>query len=782
LTRALLVLLAVLIIAALVLPAVLQRQATAMLEAYGVQNYSYAGLQLFSSRLEVREVTLRGERDGLAFEAGFETVALSWQWPAVLDGRLQSAHLQALKLTLERRHAGSEPTPGVIQLAALLPRSTRALLPLEALRIENLDLEYRDGESKPLRALGSLEIHETARLELSAQHLNTDVRAALTIPATGPELGVEATATGPSGELFSLSADLDASSAGIWQWRGGGTLHLAPLLDVMRAQYPPAPGETFSLEALDLRGTMNLDIGLQHPDHIDKPVSELAGWLRGQQGRVRLHGAVERLDYADDVRELQGNFALGGEFEPGGLSVHLDSADFNASVASEVPHLPAEAIEWLGVDGRLPLRVVMEDLRLQPVDLERWQVELGKGRLALGTLDNMLRFHGLTLRSQVEPATWNVASLSLTSRLDARLQQRSMPSLAISLAHAGSSSHSHYDLAVRDVAESVSVRIAGDVDLATGAGDGALSLTAPDLPAAASTLLPLLARFDVFDEDVEITAGRASLDSRFASQAYRLEGLRQEATLAVQGVSGRYEEYRFANLALDATWQGTERWRTSRPVRFTLGSLDLGFVLSDLEATAQIPRMSLTEPPIVQLETFSSGVFGGRLLLPEPALWDFGADGNRFSLEAQNWQLAQLVALQQGQKIQATGLLEGRLPVEFTGGRLVIEKGDLHSVPPGGSIRYAANESSRALAGSSAEFAMALDLLEDFRFQVLSAEVRLDREGQLWLGLSMAGKNPSRFGGRAVNFNINLEQNLDPLLQSLRLSDKLVEKLERNLK
>ena len=77
---------------------------------------------------------------------------------------------------------------------------------------------------------------------------------------------------------------------------------------------------------------------------------------------------------------------------------------------------------------------------------------------------------------------------------------------------------------------------------------------------------------------------------------------------------------------------------------------------------------------------------------------------------------------------------------------------------------------------------MALDLLEDFQYQALSSEVRLDREGQLWLGLALAGSNPSLFDGRSVNFNINLEQNLDPLLQSLRLSDKLVERLEERLK
>ncbi len=50
------------------------------------------------------------------------------------------------------------------------------------------------------------------------------------------------------------------------------------------------------------------------------------------------------------------------------------------------------------------------------------------------------------------------------------------------------------------------------------------------------------------------------------------------------------------------------------------------------------------------------------------------------------------------------------------------------------------------------------------------------------LGLSLAGSNPEQYEGQPINFNINLEQNLDPLLQSLRLSDNLVEQIEEELK
>jgi len=137
-----------------------------------------------------------------------------------------------------------------------------------------------------------------------------------------------------------------------------------------------------------------------------------------------------------------------------------------------------------------------------------------------------------------------------------------------------------------------------------------------------------------------------------------------------------------------------------------------------------------------------------------------------------------MATMQEGQDIQAKGTLEGALPVTVTEGRIIIADGYLRALAPGGTIRYIANESGRALAASSPELGMALDLLSDFQFETLSSQVKLDEAGNLSLGLSLAGKNLELFEGRAVNFNINLEQNLDPLLQSLRLSDKLIEKLE----
>jgi len=287
--------------------------------------------------------------------------------------------------------------------------------------------------------------------------------------------------------------------------------------------------------------------------------------------------------------------------------------------------------------------------------------------------------------------------------------------------------------------------------------------------------------FGMLQENVELSTGTLSLESELASDTFAIDSWRQQSTLSIENLSGSFADYRFGDITLSADWTGIEQWQTPHPVEFSMATLDVGFDVINVRARVALPAPTPPAQPVVRIEQFSAGMFGGRVFLPAARSWDFAAETNQLTLRAEQWLLADMVALQQGQNIQAVGVLEGELPVTVAAGRIIIENGYLRALPPGGIIRYVANEASRALAASSPELGLALDLLSDFQYQVLSSEVELDKEGNLLLGLSLSGKNPTQYEGRPINFNINLEQNLDPLLQSLRLSDKLVEKIEGRL-
>jgi len=193
--------------------------------------------------------------------------------------------------------------------------------------------------------------------------------------------------------------------------------------------------------------------------------------------------------------------------------------------------------------------------------------------------------------------------------------------------------------------------------------------------------------------------------------------------------------------------------------------------------TGPTPALS----PELDILAFSADVFGGQILLETPTIWNFSAHTNSATLRVENWELAQIVALQQNQDIEAQGTIQGTLPIALSDGRLAVSKGYLNALPPGGTIRYNSSDTARNL-GNNKQLGLAMDLLSDFRYEILKSEVDLDDQGNLVLGLSLGGRNPGHHGGQEVRFNIMVEQNLDPLLQSLRLSDTLSHSIENRLR
>ena len=71
-----------------------------------------------------------------------------------------------------------------------------------------------------------------------------------------------------------------------------------------------------------------------------------------------------------------------------------------------------------------------------------------------------------------------------------------------------------------------------------------------------------------------------------------------------------------------------------------------------------------------------------------------------------------------------------------------------------------------------------MQVLDDFRYDKLQTNVIYQPDGALNLGLQFQGHNPTFFDGQATHLNLNLEYNLLDLLESLRISNDIVQKLE----
>lgn len=179
---------------------------------------------------------------------------------------------------------------------------------------------------------------------------------------------------------------------------------------------------------------------------------------------------------------------------------------------------------------------------------------------------------------------------------------------------------------------------------------------------------------------------------------------------------------------------------------------------------------------LIVIEEVHSDVLGGRINVPL-IRFDTSQDVNSFGIEVEGLELEQLAALESGSGIEASGRLDGLLPIILLPEGPQVPAGSLFARSPGGTVKYR-GASAESLKQSDPSVGLAMQVLNDFRYDRLQTDVTYQPNGELILGLQFQGHNPTFFDGQATHLNLNLEYNLHDLLESLRISNDIVQKLE----
>jgi hypothetical protein len=211
--------------------------------------------------------------------------------------------------------------------------------------------------------------------------------------------------------------------------------------------------------------------------------------------------------------------------------------------------------------------------------------------------------------------------------------------------------------------------------------------------------------------------------------------------------------------------------------QFAGASVDTGVALTDLLARAQISLAHDFSWYSADLQEVHTDILGGRIHIPA-AHYDSRKDTNAFGIDISNLQLAQVAALEPGAEINATGTMDGTIPVVITAQGPSVPDGSLFARSPGGVIRYH-NDTSISLKNTDPTLAIAMQALENFHFHELSSGINYEPDGSLHLAMKFQGNNPDFFGGQSTNLNINLEYNLLDLLESLRVADDIINRMEK---
>ena len=210
--------------------------------------------------------------------------------------------------------------------------------------------------------------------------------------------------------------------------------------------------------------------------------------------------------------------------------------------------------------------------------------------------------------------------------------------------------------------------------------------------------------------------------------------------------------------------------------QISANSINPGINVSNILARSTTTIEPDFSKALIVIEEMHSDVLGGRVKVPL-IRFDTSQEINAFGIEIEGLQVSQLAELEAKSSISATGTLDGVLPIILLPEGPQVPAGSLYARAPGGVINYN-NDVSSALKGSDPSVGLVMQALEDFHYDKLQTNVTYQPNGELRLGLQFQGKNPEFFDGQATHLNLNLDYNLLDLLESLRISNDIVQKLE----
>lgn len=236
--------------------------------------------------------------------------------------------------------------------------------------------------------------------------------------------------------------------------------------------------------------------------------------------------------------------------------------------------------------------------------------------------------------------------------------------------------------------------------------------------------------------------------------------------LALNNVSGLYQDYLFNNLQTAPQGNLNSGALQFKPTNFTLQELRAGAVVNNLKGDLSWYKQG-------KLADISAEVFSGSMALDQILLTD---KPQTSQLTLRNIDAAELLALEPQTGISVTGKLGADLPLSLSPQGVTINNGKLFN-QGAGHLTITNNAAFDGIKAQQTELAPILGLLENLAINQIDADVSLTPDG--WLDMQMRLKGENKPKKQAVNFNYNHQENIYTLFRALRLSDEITKKVEQ---
>lgn len=287
---------------------------------------------------------------------------------------------------------------------------------------------------------------------------------------------------------------------------------------------------------------------------------------------------------------------------------------------------------------------------------------------------------------------------------------------------------------------------------------------------------PLSATLTAWPVLLEFNRGRLTASGELTL----LPALSVQAALSLSGVSGIYDRSLFKDLAATLQLQYLDDKLQLEMTKASLAEIQHGIIAGPLILSAQYKasRDTLSSGKL-DIQQLQLQAMGGRVQM-QPQVLDLALAEQQLQLELQHIDISQLLQQHPTTDLTGNGRISGTIPLLLGRNGASVADGNIAAESPGGKLQYRP-ATAQSMAASNQGMKVVLEALDDFHYSVLSSKVSYDTNGKLVLALNLQGRNPALEAGRAINLNINLEEDIPALITSLQLSSQISDKIKQRV-
>jgi hypothetical protein len=267
-----------------------------------------------------------------------------------------------------------------------------------------------------------------------------------------------------------------------------------------------------------------------------------------------------------------------------------------------------------------------------------------------------------------------------------------------------------------------------------------------------------------FENTLILKEGDFSVDIELALPQ-KGESLSAKGKINLQNVSVKYQDYVLKNMAYQTPLIFDSAGLQLAKSTLHLDSIDVGVMIEKISSDVVVQNN------VLRLQQVQGEIFNGQFLLGD--LW-LDEREQQFTINIQDIDLAQIVALQQQPEIRITGNVDGDMPFIMGKQGLRMEDGFVSSLA-GGKLTIINSPSFDSIKEQQPELA----LLENIDFTQLKSNVKFTPDGWVFFDLALQGINPDK--KQSINFNYSHQENIFSLLESIRLVKSVENKIEQKV-